>query len=129
MTTVETVNHSLPRVIKQTGERETFSEDKLRTGVNRALEKRAVPADDVEAMFASLMSELSRLGEREIPSARLGDMVMEKLKQLDPVAYVRFASVYRSFQDVAEFHAAIESLECFTKQSQHLEEENVHGAC
>ncbi|HBF07410.1 MAG TPA: transcriptional repressor NrdR, partial [Gammaproteobacteria bacterium] len=92
MTTIETVCHTLPRVIKQTGERETFSEEKLRTGVIRALDKRAVAADDVEAMFAAIMSELSRMGEREIPSARLGDMVMDKLKLLDPVAYVRFAS-------------------------------------
>lgn len=110
MTTIETVFHSMPRVIKQTGEREVFSEEKLRTGVIRALDKRAVSADDVEAMFAGLVTEISKLGEREIPSARLGELVMDKLKALDPVAYVRFASVYRCFQDVADFHEAIKAL-------------------
>lgn len=110
MTTIETVCHSLPRVVKQTGEREVFSEQKLRTGVIRALDKRAVSADDVEAMFAALIAEISKLGEREIPSARLGELVMEKLKALDPVAYVRFASVYRCFQDVADFQDAIKGL-------------------
>ncbi|HCK92253.1 MAG TPA: transcriptional regulator NrdR [Gammaproteobacteria bacterium] len=140
MTTIETVCHTLPRVIKQTGERETFSEEKLRTGVIRALDKRAVAADDVEAMFAAIMSELSRMGEREIPSARLGDMVMDKLKLLDPVAYVRFASVYRCFQDVADFHAAIESLERFSRSETETKEvseedhensggQHVHGTC
>lgn len=110
MTTIETVCHSLPRVVKQTGEREVFSEQKLRTGVIRALDKRAVSADDVEAMFAALIAEISKLGEREIASTRLGELVMEKLKALDPVAYVRFASVYRCFQDVADFHDAIRGL-------------------
>lgn len=111
ITTIESVAHTLPRVIKQTGEREVFSEEKLRTGVIRALDKRAVSVEDVEAMFAALIAEISRLGEREIPSARLGDMVMNKLKALDPVAYVRFASVYRCFQDVEDFKHAIEGLD------------------
>ena len=110
LTTIESVSYSLPRVVKQTGEREVFSEEKLRTGVIRALDKRAVSAEDVEAMFASLVAEISRLGEREITSTRLGEMVMDKLKALDPVAYVRFASVYRCFQDVSDFREAIEGL-------------------
>jgi len=126
MTTLEIVSHSLPRVIKQTGERETFSEEKLRTGVIRALDKRAVSADDVEAMFAALISEISRLGEREIASNRLGEMVMDKLKALDPVAYVRFASIYRCFRDVADFQQAIEGL---YPESTTKEQDNVHRTC
>lgn len=116
MTTMESICHNLPRVIKQNNEREGFSEEKLRTGVMRALDKRAVSTDKVESMLASLIADISRLGEREVPSARIGELVMERLKALDPVAYVRFASVYRCFQDLADFEHAIQSLSLQEKE-------------
>jgi transcriptional repressor NrdR len=101
----------MPRIIKQNGNREPFDEDKLRAGLQRALEKRPVSVEAVEGVLSHLKAALRATGEREIHSRDLGELVMEQLKQLDQVAYVRFASVYRSFQDIAEFRDAIESLE------------------
>lgn len=110
-TTYEVAELVMPRVIKQNGNREPFNEDKLRAGFLRALEKRPVSVEDIEAVIHKIKNALRATGEREVKSLVLGELVMENLKTLDQVAYVRFASVYRSFQDIAEFRDAIESLQ------------------
>ncbi len=110
-TTYEVAELSLPRVVKSDGRREPFSEGKLRTGMLRALEKRPVPMEQVEDAIAQIKRRLRASGEREIPSRVIGDWVMERLCDLDQVAYIRFASVYRSFDDVRAFLDEIERLE------------------
>lgn len=110
-TTYEVAELVMPRVIKQNGNRESFDESKLRAGLQRALEKRPVSVEDIEAAINQIKHDLRATGEREVNSRDLGELVMDNLKQLDQVAYVRFASVYRSFQDIAEFRDAIELLE------------------
>ena len=110
-TTFEGAELVMPRVIKQDGSREPFNEEKLRAGFLRALEKRPVSLETIEGEIQHIKHALRATGEREVKSLILGELVMEHLKQLDQVAYVRFASVYRSFQDIAEFRDAIESLE------------------
>ena len=110
-TTYETAELVMPRVIKQNGSREPFDEEKLRAGFLRALEKRPVSVEDVEAVINHIKHALRATGEREVQSLQVGELVMEALKKLDQVAYVRFASVYRSFQDIAEFRDEIERLE------------------
>ena len=110
-TTYEVAELVMPRVIKQDGKREPFDENKLRAGFLRALEKRPVPLEDIEAVINQIKHALRATGEREVKSRVLGELVMDNLKQLDQVAYVRFASVYRKFQDIAEFRDAIELLE------------------
>lgn len=110
-TTYETAELALPRVVKQDGTRESFSEDKLRGGMTRALEKRPVDSDAVERSLQRLKRRAMAHGDREVPTRTLGDWVMEELRGLDQVAYVRFASVYRSFQDVQEFRDEIERLQ------------------
>ena len=110
-TTYEVAELVMPRVIKQNGNREPFDEDKLRGGFLRALEKRPVSVEEIEAQISHIKHRLRATGEREIKSRVLGELVMDALKQLDQVAYVRFASVYRSFQDLSEFRDAIERLE------------------
>ena len=110
-TTFETAERVMPRLIKGNGNREPFNEDKLRAGMMKALEKRPVSLELVESSINHVKHELRATGERESPSKLVGEMVMNELKKLDEVAYVRFASVYRSFQDLAEFRDAIESLE------------------
>ncbi len=110
-TTYEVAELVMPKIIKQNGNREPFDEEKLRAGFLRALEKRPVSVEDIEAVINHIKNTLRATGEREVQSLVLGEMVMEELKQLDQVAYVRFASVYRSFQDIAEFRDEIERLE------------------
>ncbi|MEP0203702.1 MAG: transcriptional regulator NrdR [Halioglobus sp.] len=110
-TTYEVAELVMPRVIKQNGNREPFNEDKLRAGFLRALEKRPVSVEDIEAVVTHIKHALRATGEREIQSLELGELVMEHLKELDQVAYVRFASVYRSFEDISQFRDAIEHLE------------------
>ena len=111
-TTYESAELLMPRIIKQNGAREPFNEDKLRAGFLRALEKRPVSLEDTEAKRNYTDKTcIKGNGRAEIKSRVLGELVMEHLKQLDQVAYVRFASVYRSFQDIAEFRDAIERLE------------------
>ena len=109
-TTYEAAELSLPRVIKTDGRREPFIEDKLRAGMLRALEKRPVAVEDVEASIADIKRRLRALGEREVRSRLVGDLVMAALRRLDAVAYVRFASVYRRFEDVQAFVEEIERL-------------------
>ena len=110
-TTYETAELVMPRIIKTDGSREPFNEDKLRSGLHRALEKRPVGMEALEAAISRIKHSLRAIGEREIRSRTLGEMVMDELKALDQVAYVRFASVYRSFQDINEFREEIERLE------------------
>jgi transcriptional repressor NrdR len=110
-TTYEAAELVMPRVIKQNGSREPFDEDKLRAGLLRALEKRPVSVEQIESEIGVIKHQLRATGERELASRDVGERVMEALRRLDQVAYVRFASVYRSFQDLAEFRDAIERLE------------------
>lgn len=110
-TTYETAELSLPSVVKLNGDREPFNEDKLRSGMLRALEKRPVPRERVEDAVNRIRREVAAAGEREIPSRQIGERVISELREMDQVAYVRFASVYRSFQDVDAFREEIERLE------------------
>ena len=109
--TYESPELKAPRVIKSDGTRETFSEDKLRQGMLRALEKRPVETREVERAIRSLLQEIRGVEDGEIPSSLIGEWVMRELSRLDQVAYVRFASVYRSFEDVQAFRDEIERLE------------------
>lgn len=110
-TTYESAELVMPKVIKQNGNREPFDEAKLRAGLQRALEKRPVSVEDIEAAITRIKQALRATGERELPSRNLGEYVMAELKELDQVAYVRFASVYRSFKDLNEFRSEIDRLE------------------
>lgn len=110
-TTYETAELNMPRVVKSNGSREPFREEKLRGGLLRALEKRPVGSDALEAAVNRIKKQLLARGEREIPSRFIGESVMKELAGLDQVAYIRFASVYRSFQDVNEFREVIDRLE------------------
>ncbi|MGL6025837.1 MAG: transcriptional regulator NrdR [Vibrio sp.] len=110
-TTFESAELVMPRVIKTNGNREPFDEDKMIGGLQRALEKRPVSADAVELAISTIKSKLRAIGEREVPSKLIGNLVMEQLKVLDKVAYIRFASVYRSFEDVREFGEEIAKLQ------------------
>ncbi len=110
-TTYETVELRLPQVVKSNGNREEFSESKLREGFTRALHKRPVPTEYVDQAITNVIKQVLALGEREIPARLLGEMVMMALKPLDKVAYIRFASVYKSFQDVDDFRHVIRDLD------------------
>ena len=101
----------LPQVIKSDGRREPFNEKKLHNGLSRALEKRPVDTDAIEKIIGRIRHKLMASGEGEISSRRIGEWIMEELKELDPVAYVRFASVYRSFQDLNAFRDEVQRLQ------------------
>ncbi len=109
-TTFEMAELVMPYVIKRDGKREPFNEDKLRRGLLRALEKRPVSAEQVESAISHIKHQLRTTGEREVPAKQVGEEVMTELKRLDAVAYVRFASVYRDFQDLSEFQEEIRRL-------------------
>lgn len=110
-TTFELPELVMPHVTKRDNRREPFDEGKLRSGVLSALSKRPVAADAVERALERIVHRLRTLGEREVDSRIIGDLVMHELRTLDEVAFVRFASIYRSFQDVTEFQAEIERLQ------------------
>ncbi|MBL1319730.1 MAG: transcriptional regulator NrdR [Methylophaga sp.] len=110
-TTYETAELSLPRLIKSDKSRAVFDENKLRSGFLKALEKRPVSIDAIDTAVKSIIRQLIATGEREVESRLVGDWVMDALRELDEVAYVRFASVYRSFQDVNAFREVIEGME------------------
>ncbi|MBA2658941.1 MAG: transcriptional repressor NrdR [Nitrosospira sp.] len=110
-TTYETAELRLPQVVKEDGNRSEFNRDKLLTGFMRALHKRPVPTEYVDAAMDRIVQTLLSLGVREIPSRKIGEMVMQELYKLDKVAYIRFASVYRSFQDADDFHDAIKEIQ------------------
>lgn len=110
-TTFESAELMMPSVIKSNGNRQAFDEGKLRTGMLRALQKRPVSIETIESTLNQIKHQLQRLGEREIKSRVVGELVMSALRDLDDVAYVRFASVYRSFQDVNEFKKEVDRLD------------------
>ncbi len=110
-TTYETAELDLPRIIKRDGRRDLFSENKLRGGIQRALEKRPINSERIEDIMNHVIRKARTSGEREISSQQIGEWVMEELRHIDQVAYVRFASVYRSFQDLNEFREEIHRLE------------------
>ncbi|HRJ52456.1 MAG TPA: transcriptional regulator NrdR [Candidatus Thiothrix moscowensis] len=110
-TTYEVAELTMPRVIKSNDAREPFNDDKLRGGIMRALEKRPVTIEEIEAALSHIRKKILISGEREVPSSMIGELVMDELRGLDEVAYVRFASVYRRFDDIDEFRNMIERLE------------------
>ncbi|MFN0002501.1 MAG: transcriptional regulator NrdR [Pseudohongiellaceae bacterium] len=110
-TTFESAELMMPRLIKQNGQREPFNEDKLRAGMQKALEKRPVSLEKVDEAISRINHFLRACGEREVESQIVGERVMEELRKLDEVAYVRFASVYRSFKDLNEFREEIDRIQ------------------
>jgi transcriptional repressor NrdR len=116
-TTYETAELHLPQVVKQNGTREEFSRDKLRLSFTRALHKRPVPTEYVDQAIEHIVQKILGQGEREIASRDLGEAVMHELRRLDKVAYIRFASIYRSFQDVDDFRDAIRDLNKLNRRS------------
>lgn len=113
-TTFETAELVMPRLIKRDGSREPFDDEKLKLSLIKALEKRPVSVDQIENALNHIKHRVRSTGERELPSLSVGEEVMTELRNLDPVAYVRFASVYRDFQDVSEFTQEVQKLETET---------------
>jgi transcriptional repressor NrdR len=109
--TLETVELKLPAIVKGDGRREAFDARKLRTGFDRALHKRPVSEEQIEAAVRAVVRQLRVSTERELPSRRIGELVMVELRKLDHVGYVRYASVYRAFEDVADFREELDRLE------------------
>ena len=109
-TTFETAELIMPLIIKRDGRREPFSLENLRSGMLRALEKRPVSVDSLEAAIVVIIQNIRRCGEREIVARQIGEWVMEQLYRLDHVAYVRFASVYKRFKDISEFRQTIDQI-------------------
>ncbi len=109
-TTQETIELRMPQVVKQSGTRSEFDAEKLRTSFSRALHKRPVPTERVDAAIDDVMQKIFSLGEREVDSRQIGEMVMIELLKLDHVAYIRFASVYKSFKDAGDFAEAVEAV-------------------
>jgi len=110
-TTYESAELVMPKIVKSDGTREPFHENKLRSGIHRALEKRPVSVEQVETAISQICHKLRASGERELPSRAVGEEVMQALRELDQVAYVRFASVYRDFQDISQFSEEIALLQ------------------
>lgn len=116
-TTHEQMELFYPKIVKRDGSRDLFAADKLRAGIERALERRPVPVEEVDNLVQRIQFRLHGFGERECSSNQLGEWVMDELKELDEVAYVRFASVYRSFEDVNAFREEVDRLQQVSKQS------------
>ena len=110
-TTFEKFELRMPHIIKGSGIREEYDEDKLRLGFERALHKRPVPVEYVDAAVDRISQKLLSMSEREIDSRKVGELVMQELRKLDKVGYIRFASVYRDFQDVDDFRDAIKEVQ------------------
>ncbi len=110
-TTFENAEVRMPALVKQSGERQEFSRGKLREGFNRALHKRPVSTESLDAAIERIVQRLLALGEREVSSRLVGELVMNELKRLDKVAYIRFASVYRAFQDPDDFRDALREVD------------------
>lgn len=110
-TTYENVELRMPAIVKTNGDREEFDEEKLRMGFTRALHKRPVKVDLMDEVVERIKNKLLSLGDREVDSRKLGEMVMRELYRLDKVAYIRFASVYRDFQDVEDFRDAVKEVQ------------------
>jgi len=112
--TLEEASLKLPYIVKSNGDREHYDESKLARGLERALEKRPVESDEIEHILHRIKHSLLTCGERELPALHIGELVMNELREVDQVAYVRFASVYRSFQDVDAFSDEIKRLQAQT---------------
>jgi transcriptional repressor NrdR len=123
-TTYEKVEETMPAILKKDGRREPYDRDKLRMGIDKALEKRPVSIEERDQMMVRIEKLLQERGDREVPSNVLGDAVMEELHNADEVAYVRFASVYRQFKDINEF---MEELQDLLKESRRKEQDTVAG--
>lgn len=109
-TTFETAELIMPMIVKRDGRRESFRLEKLRAGMQQALQKRPVSIDVMDEAQSNILQRLRRFGEREIESRAIGELVMEELYKIDHVAYVRFASVYKRFKDISEFRLALEQM-------------------
>jgi len=109
-TTYERPDVTFPAIVKKDGRRIEYERDKLRASMNLALRKRPVSTEQVDAAIERIEEKLLNLGSREVPATRLGEMVMRELKKLDKVAYIRFASVYRSFEDIDDFRALVDEV-------------------
>jgi len=109
-TTYERIEEILPSVVKKDGRREPFDRKKILEGLTRACQKRPVSAAQIEALISAVERQVQELGEKEVPSRVVGEAVMRRLRELDPVAFVRFASVYRAFEDVGDFMSELEGL-------------------
>ena len=116
-TTYETAELLMPRLLKSDGSTQPFDEQKLRAGIQRALEKRPVGVEEIEALVNRIKQQVRSSGDREVPARLLGEEVMSELRKLDQVAFVRFASVYRSFEDISEFKAEIDKLTNYSESS------------
>ncbi len=114
-TTYERIEAAHLLIIKKNGERELFDRTKLANGIYQAFQKRPVSADQIESIITSIEQALKSTGDHELPSTTIGELVMEKLRESDDVAYVRFASVYRSFADIKSFEAELNRLKAQTK--------------
>lgn len=110
-TTYETAELLMPRIVKRDGSRQPFDEEKLRSGILRAMEKRPVSMEEIESSISRVKHKLRTTGERELKALGVGQLIMDELKQLDEVAYIRFASVYRQFEDLDQFREEIDRLE------------------
>ena len=121
-TTFENPELVLPHVIKRDKTRVPFDEGKLRSGFTKALEKRPVDSDEVEAAIQRVIHQLRAKGERDVESSAIGDLIMTELRSLDQVAYVRFASVYRSFEDVEAFREEVERLKSLSDPGDELDQ-------
>ncbi|MES2365537.1 MAG: transcriptional regulator NrdR [Pseudomonadota bacterium] len=110
-TTYETIELRLPQVVKSNGVRQEFSQEKLHEGFRRALHKRPVPTEYVDAAIDRIVKQVLSLGERELLARQIGEMVMNELKRLDKIAYIRFASVYKSFKDVDDFRDVLKDFD------------------
>ena len=109
-TTFESAEFVLPKLVKTDESRESFDEAKLRSGILKATEKRPISSEEIEELISRVIRKVQKMGEREIQSRLLGEIVIEELREIDEIAFVRYASVYRRFQDVEEFEKEIESL-------------------
>ena len=109
-TTYERIELSFPAIVKKNGSRVDYSRDKLKGSMRLALRKRPVSAEAVDEAITRIEEKLLSLGEKEIPSSQLGELVMRELRKLDKIAYIRFASVYRSFEDVSEFREVLDEI-------------------
>ncbi len=109
-TTFEVVERAAVSVVKRSGVREAFDADKVRAGIQKACEKRPVPAQAIDAIVAEIEGEAFAHVAREIPTDQIGLIILRRLKEIDPVAYLRFASVYKQFRDLTDFNAEIQSL-------------------
>jgi len=109
-TTYEKVVRSEFNVVKKDGSHEKFNREKLERGIDKAFEKRPVPKDKIDKLINEIEEQLRKKGKKEIKSSLIGEIIMKKIKKLDNVAYIRFASVYRDFQDIKDFKAELRGL-------------------